>query len=50
MVAMVEDEEEPQEIYGVSGMDFEGEALQPPPMGAHSPTHSESSVNNLDDY
>ena len=50
VVAMEEDEEEPQEIDGVSGMDFEGEAPQPPPMGAHSPTRSESSVNNLDDF
>ena len=44
------DEEEPEEEQGISGMDFEGAAPQPPPMGAHSPASSESSVNDLDDY
>ncbi|RLN41176.1 uncharacterized protein C2845_PM01G44810 [Panicum miliaceum] len=47
---MEEDEEEPQEIDGISGMDFEGEVPQAPQMGAHSPAHSESSVNDLDDF
>lgn len=43
-------DEEPEEIQDVSSMDFEGAAPQPPPMGAHSPVSSESSVNDLDDY
>ena len=44
------DGEEPEEMQGVSGMDFDAVAPQPPPMGVHSPVSSESSVNDLDDF
>ena len=44
------DGEEPEEMQGVSGIDFDAVAPQPPPMGAHSPVSSESSVNDLDDF
>jgi len=44
------DDEEPEGVQGVSGMDFDAVAPQPPPMGAHSPVSSESSVNDLDDF
>jgi chromosome segregation ATPase len=38
-------EEEPQEIQGVSEMDFEEQAPQPAPVETHSPAASEASVN-----
>ena len=41
----VDGEEEPQEIQGVSEMDFEEQALQPAPVETHSPAASEASVN-----
>ena len=34
------DGEEPEEMQGVSGMNFDAVAPQPPPMGAHSPVSS----------
>ena len=37
--------EEPQEIQGVSEMDFEEQAPQPVPVETHSPAASEASVN-----
>jgi hypothetical protein len=43
-------EEDLEEMEGLSNVDYEGEALQPPPMGAHSPMSSESSVNDVDDF
>lgn len=46
----VDSEEEPEEVDGISGLDYEAEAPQPAQMGAHSPAHSKSSVNNLDDF
>ena len=46
----VDSEEEPEEIEGVSDLDFEAAAPQPAQMGAHSPVASEASVNNLDDF
>ena len=44
------DDEEPEGVQGVSGMDFEAATPQPSPMGAHSPASSEASINNLDDF
>ena len=41
----VDGEEEPQEIQGVSEMDFEEQAPQPAPVETHSPAASEVSVN-----
>ena len=41
----VDGEEDPQEIQGVSEMDFEEQALQPAPVEAHTPAASEASVN-----
>ena len=41
----VDGEEEPQEIQGVSEMDFEEKARQPAPVETHSPAASEASVN-----
>jgi len=41
----VDGEEEPQEIQGVSEMDFEEQAVQPAPVETHSPAASEASVN-----
>ena len=41
----VDEEEEPQEIQGVSEMDFEEQALQPAPVEVHTPAASEASVN-----
>ena len=38
-------EEEPQEIQGVSEMDFEDQVPQPAPVEAHTPVASEASVN-----
>ena len=38
-------EEEPQEIQGVSEMDFEEQAPQPVPVETHSPAASEAVVN-----
>jgi hypothetical protein len=46
----IDSDEEPKEIEGVSDLDYEVVAAQPTWMGALSPAHSESSVNNLDDY
>ena len=46
----VDDEEEPQDLQGVSELDFEEAAPQLAQMGAHSPVSSEESVNNLDDF
>ena len=43
-------EDEPEEVQGVSDLDFEVAAPQPAQMGAHSPVASEVSVNNLDDF
>ena len=45
----VDSEEEPEEIEGVSDLDFEAAAPQPAQMGAHSPVASEASINNLND-
>jgi hypothetical protein len=42
--------EDPKKMEGVSDVDYESEAPQPPPMGSHSPISSESSVNDLDDF
>jgi hypothetical protein len=42
--------EDLEEMEGVSDIDYEGETPQPPPMGAHSPMSSESSVNDLNDF
>ena len=41
----MDDEKEPQEIQGVSEMDFEEQAPQPAPVETHSPAASEASVN-----
>ena len=41
----VDGEEEPQEIQGVSEMDFEDQAPQPAPVEVHTPMASEASVN-----
>jgi hypothetical protein len=46
----IDSDEEPEEIEGVSNLDYDVVAPQPAQMGGHSPTRSESSVNNLDDY
>jgi hypothetical protein len=46
----VDSDEEPDEIEGVSDLEYKVVAPQPGRMGAHSSAHSESSVNNLDDY
>jgi hypothetical protein len=46
----IDSDEEPEEIEGVSDLDYDVVAPQPAQMGAHSPARSESSVNNLDDY
>jgi hypothetical protein len=46
----VDSDEEPEEIDGVSDLDYDVVAPQPARMGAHYSAHSESSVNNLDDY
>jgi hypothetical protein len=46
----VDSDEEPEEMEGVSDLDYEVVAPQPAQMGAHSPARSESSVNNFDDY
>jgi hypothetical protein len=43
-------DEEPEEIEGVSDLDYYVVALQPAHTGSHSPACSESSVNNLDDF
>jgi len=44
------EEEEPQEIQGVSKLDTVSGLPMPPPQGAHSPVRSEASVNDLDDF
>ena len=41
----VDGEDEPQEVQGVSEVDFEEQAPQPAPVETHSPTASEASVN-----
>ena len=41
----VDGEEEPQEIQGVSEMDFEDQAPQPAPVEVHTTMASEASVN-----
>jgi hypothetical protein len=46
----INSDKEPEEIEGVSNLDYDIVAPQPALMGAHSPACSESSVNNLDDY
>ena len=46
----VDSEEEPEEIEGVSYLDFEAAAPQLTRMGAHSPVASEASVNNFYDF
>jgi hypothetical protein len=46
----VDSDEEPEDIEGVSDLDYEVVASQPTRMGAHSPACSESSIKNLDDY
>jgi hypothetical protein len=46
----IDSDEEPEEIEGVSDLDYDVVVLQPALMGAHSPARSESCVNNLDDY
>ena len=46
----VDGEDEPEEIQGVSDLDFEVAAPSPAQVGAHSPVASEASVNNLDDF
>ena len=43
-------EDEPEEIQGVSDLDFEVAAPPPAQMGAHSPVASEASVNNFYDF
>ena len=45
----VQEEEDPEEMEGVSSMDFEGTPPQPPTAAAHSPAVSIDSVGNLDD-
>jgi hypothetical protein len=46
----IDSDEEPEEIEGVSDLDYGVVIPQPAQMGAHYPARSESSVNNLDDY
>ena len=46
----VDGEDEPEEIQGVSDLDFKVAAPQPAHMGAHSPVASEASVNNFYDF
>jgi hypothetical protein len=46
----VDGDEEPQEMEGVSEIDYEAGSPLPPPQGAHSPVCSELSVNDLDDF
>ena len=41
----VDGEEEPQEIQGISEMDFEDQAPQPAPVEVHTPVASKASVN-----
>ena len=41
----VDDEDEPQEIEGVSEMDSEDQAPQPAPVEVHTPVASVASVN-----
>ena len=43
----VDGKDEPEEIQGVSDLDFEVAAPPPAQMGAHSPVASEASVNNF---
>ena len=43
-------EDEPEEVQGVSDLDFEVAAPQPAQMGAHSLVANEASINNLDDF
>jgi len=46
----VDEEEDPEEIQGISEVDTASGVPMPPPQGAHSPVRSESSGNNLDDF
>jgi len=39
-------EDEPQEVQGISELDFEEQAPQPAPIETHSPVSSEALVNN----
>ena len=41
----VDGEDEPQEVQGVSEIDFEEQAPQPVQFETHSPAESEASVN-----
>src|SRR6185437_8148675 len=41
----VDEEDEPQEIEGISEMDSEDQAPQPAPVEVHTPAASEASVN-----
>ena len=41
----VDGEEEPQEIQGISEMDFEDQAPQPAPVEVRTPVASEASIN-----
>jgi hypothetical protein len=43
-------EDEPEDIQGVSDLDFEVAAPSPAQLGAHSPVASEASVNNFYDF
>ena len=43
--AQVDEEDEPQEIEGISEMDSEDQAPQPAPVEVHTPAASEASVN-----
>jgi hypothetical protein len=46
----IDGDEEPEEVEGVSDLDYNVVVPQPAHMGAHSPARGESSINNLDDY
>ena len=46
----VDGEDEPEDIQGVSDLDFEVAAPSPAQLGAHSPVASEASVNNFYDF
>jgi hypothetical protein len=46
----IDNDEELEEIEGVSDLDYDVVVPQPALMGAHSPARSESSVNSHDDY
>jgi hypothetical protein len=46
----IDSDEEPEDLEGVSNLEYDVVVPQPAQMGAYSPAHSESSVNNLDNY